>query len=266
MKTPEYVHQNNSDHTESERLRKLEALFDPRSQAFIKKIGLRKGHSVLEAGAGRGGLLPWLWETVGSRGHVTAVDLKTRFIDHIQQPNLEVLEGDLTEMDLGKEKYDLIHERYVLTHIADYRDVLKKMLSALKPGGWLLLEDADFSVAEFQTPDPQLGKAFHATIQARNLLFGKKRIDFAFGRHLVKLLSQFGFMNIQEEAYAPLDHGGDGTAEIMRLSTLQLWNQYLETEAATQEDLQTFVNIAGDPGQAAVYYSTISAWGQKPKP
>jgi SAM-dependent methyltransferase len=264
MKTPEYVHQNNPSETESARLRKLEALFDPRTQALIKKIGLRKGHSILEAGAGRGGLLPWLWETVGERGHVTAVDLKTRFIDHIQQPNLEILEGDLTEMDLGKEKFDLIHERYVLTHIADYRSVLKKMMAALKPGGWLLLEDADFSAAEFKTADPVLGKAFHATIQARNLLFGKKRIDFAFGRRLGKLLDQFGFINVQETAYAPLDHGGDGTAEIMRLSTLQLWNQYLETEAATEENLQAFVNLSSDPGQAAVYYSTVSAWGQKP--
>jgi hypothetical protein len=50
----------------------------------------------------------------------------------------------------------------------------------------------------------------------------------------------------------------------MRLSTLQLWNQYLETEAATEEDLQAFVKLAGDPNHAAVYYSTISAWGQKP--
>jgi SAM-dependent methyltransferase len=264
MRIQEYVHQNNSEQTESERLRKLEALFDPRSQAFIKKIGLRKGHSILEAGAGRGGLLPWLWETVGEWGHVTAVDLKTRFIDHLQQANLEVLEGDLTDLDLGKEKFDIIHERYVLTHIADYRNVLRKMMAALKPGGWLLLEDADFSAARLAAATPQLGKAFKATIQARNLLFGKKRIDFAFGRHLGKLLDQFGFMNIQEEAYAPLDRGGNGTAEIMRLSTLQLWDQYLETEAATEEDLQSFVQLAGDPNHAAVYYSTISAWGQKP--
>lgn len=264
MTIPEYVHQNNSSQTESERLRKLEALFDPRTQAFIKKIGLRKGHSILEAGAGRGGLLPWLWETVGEQGHVTAIDLKTRFIDHLQQANLEVLEGDLIDIDLGKEKFDLIHERYVLTHIADYRSVLRKMMAALKPGGWLLLEDADFSAARLPTATPQLGKAFKATIQARNLLFGKKHIDFAFGRRLGKLLDHFGFMNIQEETYAPLDRGGNGTAEIMRLSTLQLWDQYLETEAASEEDLQTFVNLAGDPNQAAVYYSTVSAWGQKP--
>jgi SAM-dependent methyltransferase len=264
MPQSDYVHQHLSDSDEYARLRKIEVLLDPRTRGFLQRLGLKEGMSFLEAGAGGGGLLPWLSQVVGPTGKVLAVDMDTRFLKDLPQPNLQVLQDDLTRMDLGSERFDFIHERYVLNHIPAYRDVLRKMRAALKSGGWLLLEDADTSGGRIETTDPARLRAFNAIPQARKLLFASKGMDSSFGLLLPGLLRETGFTNIGEETYAPLDRGGKGMAEITRLSVLGLWGQYLKTGAASEDDLKTFVKMAADPNQEAVYYSTVSAWGQKP--
>jgi SAM-dependent methyltransferase len=259
-----YIFKDAKDQAEYERLRKIEELFDPRTRNYLERIGVREGMSLFEAGPGAGGLLGWMLKGVGDAGKVTAIDLETRFFDQIIHPNLKVIKGDLSQVELGEGKYDLIHERYVLMHNPGFQEILRKMTVALKPGGWILLEDADFSEVRLETQDHEMAKSFDDLREAIKRLFSKKGNDYFFGGKLHDVLSQLGFGNIQKEVYAPLENGGKGTAEVMRLSTLQLWNQYLQTGAVTEAGLQNYVNIASDPEQKAVFYSTVSVWGQKP--
>ena len=101
-------------------------------------------------------------------------------------------------------------------------------------------------------------------MEARRTLFEGQGIDFTFGRTLPELLSRAGFEAVESQTYAPADPGGMGIAEVMRLSTFQLWDAYLGTSAITEGELRTFVELSGDPAQTAVYYGTWSAWGRKP--
>ena len=39
--------------------------------------------------------------------------------------------------------FDLVHARLVLVHLPDRERALAAMVGALRPGGWLLVEDAD---------------------------------------------------------------------------------------------------------------------------
>jgi len=262
QKSP-YIFKDVQDQREYERLQKIEELFDPRTQTLLKRIGLRQDMSFLELGPGAGGLLGWVVEAVGSTGKITAIDRDTRYIDKLKHPNLQIINSDLTEIKLGDEQYDFIHGRYILMHIQDFQDVLQKIMAALKPGGWILLEEADFKVAHIETSSADRKRAFTATSQAINRLFSSKNIDHAFGKHLREIIVGCGFANIQEETYAPLEQGGTGTAEIMRLSALQLRDQYLKTGAVSDSDLREYVELASDPDQMAVYYATVSVWAQK---
>jgi 2-polyprenyl-3-methyl-5-hydroxy-6-metoxy-1,4-benzoquinol methylase len=44
---------------------------------------------------------------------------------------------------LAEGKFDLIHARLVLVHFAERDSVLRKLVAALKPGGWLVDEEFD---------------------------------------------------------------------------------------------------------------------------
>src|SRR5437588_3227679 len=67
-----------------------EELFDPATTHILESIGVDEGWKCLEIGAGGGTIASWLCERVGSSGHVVAIDLDIRFIEHLDHPNLEV--------------------------------------------------------------------------------------------------------------------------------------------------------------------------------
>ena len=130
---------------EHDRLQSLERLFDPSSQRHIAARGLTTGWRCLEVGCGAGSLALWLADQIGPTGSVVATDLDPRFIDASQRANLEVRQHDLMRDPLEAASYDLVHARAVVEHIPDHAAAIRRLVEALKPGGWLVLEDVDFA-------------------------------------------------------------------------------------------------------------------------
>ncbi|HZM84459.1 MAG TPA: class I SAM-dependent methyltransferase [Candidatus Limnocylindrales bacterium] len=56
--------------------------------------------------------------------------------------------------------FDVIHARAVLTHLPERDEVLARLVAALRPGGWLLIEDVDIELFLSLTLDPGV---FYAT-------------------------------------------------------------------------------------------------------
>ncbi|MGV0803612.1 methyltransferase domain-containing protein, partial [Mycolicibacterium elephantis] len=61
-------------------MRGMEALWDAGSQALLDELGIGAGWNCLEVGAGGGSMVEWM---AGRGATVTAVDIDTRFIDHL---------------------------------------------------------------------------------------------------------------------------------------------------------------------------------------
>ena len=56
------------------------------------------------------------------------------------------LRHDVTSDEFPDRSFDLVHVRAVLMHIPDRMAALRRMVSWLAPGGWLLAEDCDFGL------------------------------------------------------------------------------------------------------------------------
>lgn len=76
-----------------------------------------------------------------------ATDLDPRFLDGHGRGNLAVIRHDVTRDTLEPASFDLIHARAVLIHIRERQAALARLVAALRPGGWLLIEDVDFGGA-----------------------------------------------------------------------------------------------------------------------
>src|SRR5690349_11596876 len=129
---------------ERDRLTALESLFDGSSRRLMTALGLRAGWRCLEVGCGAGGIARWLADQVGTAGRVVATDLDTRFLDGHGRANLDVRTHDIATDALDDGPFELIHARAVLEHIPARDGVLARLVAALAPGGWLLIEDVDF--------------------------------------------------------------------------------------------------------------------------
>ncbi len=160
---------------ESRRLELLEQRLDPITTRRLERFGLPSGARCLDVGAGGGSIARWLCRHVGSTGRVTATDLETDFLAAKPPPNLRVLRHDVTTDAFSEESFDLVHVRTVLTHIGERMAPLRRMVSWLAPGGWLLVEEADFGLW-MRDSDPLWGaqpRAWHEAFPSGSLSQGR---------------------------------------------------------------------------------------------
>ena len=129
---------------EDRRLAGAEQLFDPPTFRHLDTIGITTGMKCLEIGGGAGSVARHMAERVGPTGWVLVTDLDTRHLREIDDPNVEVRVHDICSDPLEAE-FDIIHARLVLEHLPERLNVLDKLVAALRPGGWLLIEDLDWT-------------------------------------------------------------------------------------------------------------------------
>ncbi|MBM80787.1 MAG: SAM-dependent methyltransferase [Planctomycetaceae bacterium] len=255
---------NSSEHdSELTRLRKIEELYDPATHEWLLRTGLTQGWCCLEVGAGCGSIANWLSQQVGANGRVVAVDMNTRFLGWLDAENLTVLEGKIGEVSLDSNYFDLIHGRYVLIHNADNEELLKRLYGLLKPGGWLVLEEPDFSVAKFDQGTAQQEAAFNAVCKAIEAAFQQTDMDYAFGSRLEELFKKLGFCDISSETEKTVDRGDTEMSAMMRRSTVQLRDKYISTGHVESEDIDNYVKLTLDPQSSACYYATVRCVGRK---
>jgi ubiquinone/menaquinone biosynthesis C-methylase UbiE len=257
----QYVFDNSQDSSELKRLQSIEQIFDPASKRRILSTGITDGWRCLEVGAGAGSIARWMSEVVGEMGKVVAVDLDTRFIANINLPNVDVIKEDIQNLSLDDRSFDLIHARYVLIHIPNFRLALTKMLQLLKPNGWLVLEEPDFSAA--RAIAGQEIEAVNRVNQSILQMFENRGMDYAFGVKLPAILQEFDLQLLSVETDAHLANGGSDMANMMKMSALQLAEKYVSTGKSTHEDIKKYCLFAEDKSSWSIYYATAGVVAQK---
>jgi SAM-dependent methyltransferase len=252
---------------EHDRLRGLESLFDKYSITHLADLGVSEGWQCLEVGFGAGGVALWLAERVGSTGRVVATDLDPRFLDGHGQANLDVRKHDIVTDPLEESVFHLAHARAVLDHLPDRQRALERMISAVRPGGWLVVEGADFggvmaaALAHYTDP-PEHAPLYERAISALGALLVAAGGDPNFGSRLVRMFKDAGLVNVAAEVHLPLVAGGieswvPGTVE-------QLAEHMLSTGLVTASDIETFLSVTADPTCHYAPSPIVTAWGQRP--
>jgi len=206
--TSGYVYDQGWEH-ERARLAGIEALWDPGTQALLARHGARPGARVLEAGAGGGSVVEWLATQVGGAGHVLAVDLDVRFVQPLSSDVVEVRAADLVADELPTADYDVVHSRLVLEHIPQADGVLARLVSCLRPGGVIVVEDYDWTAFGIDAADD--ADAAHRVTEGILSFMGAAGFDRVYGRKLVAALDAAGMDDVSGEGRSLVidaDHPG----------------------------------------------------------
>jgi SAM-dependent methyltransferase len=239
----------------------LEEMWDGMTTARLAALGVGSGARCLELGAGRGSIARWLCEQTGEAGHVTAVDLDTRWLDQLGEPNLTVAQHDLTaaESPFEPRSFDVIHARAVFEHIAARDAVLERVCSWLAPGGWIYLSDCvSFSVES--TPNPVYEKAMRAWVGS----LGKTGTDYEWGRCLPLHLQRRGLKEVGSETHVRVLRGGSPVAEFWSLSLEFLRPKIIEMELATAQEIDRARALLADPEFWDLSPAFVGGWGRNP--
>ncbi len=257
---------DNAWQQQRQRLAGLEAWFDPGTIRHLEALGVAAGWRCLEVGAGGGSIAQWLWRRAGPGGYVLATDLDTRFLDPLAQPNLEVRRHDLLRDALPEASFDLIHARFVIEHIADRASALARLGAALKPGGWLLLEDTD-SASWLPAPNASAAAAalFTRWTAAYVQICRAAGTEPYAGRGCYGELGALGLAALGAEGRVFMVRGGSPAGEVWRLTAEQVSPRIVAEGLLSADEMARTLALLADPTFVWMEGLVMAAWGQRPR-
>ena len=233
----------------------LAAIFDSDTRRYLARIGIAGGWSCLEIGAGAGSIALWMAEAVTPDGRVVATDIDVRHLA-VRAPNLEILRHDVAVDPLPPAAFDLIHARLVLMHLPDSGAVMARMTAALKPGGWLLVEDFEVAPGGAAVPLP--------TIAAMRRVMADAGMRLDCGRDHPARLRAAGLEQVAAER-TEFVWRADSMAAVMTRATIEhLSDRMIAAGLVSAEQIARDLARVEDP--ATILPSPImwSAWGRRP--
>jgi SAM-dependent methyltransferase len=260
-----YFYSNEKDEVELNRLKLVEEIYDPITIHHIETVQASGGWNCLEIGAGAGSVAQWLASHVGPAGKVVATDIDMRFLSQISVPNLEIRRHDIVKDDLETGQYDLVHCRLLLRHLSEPEKGLRRMAKALRPGGWLLIEETDYG--SILTTDITNPSAVTFTSMYRSGLdFLRKRgiLDPYFGRRVRRLVEELGFVDVKQEGWTCVMRGGEPFTRLNAMIVQAAAKPMMAAELFTQEQLDSFQRFFVDPAFEFLGPTMFAAWGRRP--
>jgi SAM-dependent methyltransferase len=258
-----YVFDNAAEQPTGARFDALPRIFDATTIRHLESIGVGPGWSCLEVGAGGGSIARWLAERVGPGGRVLATDTDTRFIDALHNPPIEVMRHDITTDPLPTASFDLAHTRLVLSHLPGRDAALERILSALKPGGWLLTEEFDSLSMQSNreiNPIEEMLPLYKALLE----MMTDRGVDLRLGRSLPGRFRQLGLTEIDAEGRVIVWGAGSTFSALIRANCEQVRDGLLARANMTDDDFDRELARFDDPAFMSLSPVMWSVRGRRP--
>ena len=267
MQRRQYFADDSPAHAEELRLQALEAMCDGTTTRRLDALGIAPGWRCLEVASGRGSIARWLARQVDPSGQVVATDLNPRFLRGAELPgNIEVREHNVLAHAFEPQAYDLVHARALLVHMPDPERTVARLAAAVRPGGWLLIEEADFSM--FRASDAHYPGADAFDRSVRRLLDGIRSAgiwDGCLGHRTPLFVERLGFEQTGYDCAPFMARGGDDPAGRFWSLTFPLSGPALvNAGTATQDDLDRVQACLADPAFRFIAGVLFGAWARRP--
>ena len=247
-----------------ERLAALSSLFDPTTFRHLERLGIRPGWRCWEVGAGGVSVASWMADRVGTDGSVLATDLDLSWMPAGDSTSFEAQVHDVGTDPPPGGPFDLVHARLVLVHVPRRHEVMAAMVGALRPGGWLVVEDADpalqpLTCIDEYGPEQELANKLRRGFRA---LLADRGADLAFGRTLPRIFRLHGLVDVGAEGFFPMT--GPECTLLERATVEQTRDRLVGAGLATDEEIDRHLAAVARGGLDFATSPMISTWGRNP--
>ncbi len=126
---------------------------------------LRPGLRLLDVGCGPGTITMDLADRVAPTGSVTALEQTQDALDLARAeagrrgtPNVSFVVGDVHDLALPDDAFDVVHAHQVLQHLPDPVRALREMRRVCRPGGVVAARDSDYAAFTWWPEVPELDR------------------------------------------------------------------------------------------------------------
>ncbi|GAB3439385.1 class I SAM-dependent methyltransferase [Actinophytocola sediminis] len=243
-----------------EQHRLLAAEYDPLTLRRLAEIGVAVGWRCLEVGTGGGTVAAWLAERAGRSGLVLATDLAPS----AEPPGVAVVRHDITCDPLPDNAFDLIVARLVLRHLPGRARVLGRLVRALRPGGWLQIDETDttYQPCVF-APDAHTTALYQRFLVARDAVMAGAGVDCAYGRQVTSAMLSVGLVELDPVSSVQVWRAGSPGLILLAYTTVRLRDE-LVAEGMTDRQLAELRDLFARPDFRASSSVCYSVRGRRP--
>lgn len=213
---------HSTDENERERWEKiLSTKTEEEFRDFVfDQLDISPAESVLSVGCGPGFETAAIAERIGEEGSVTGIDVDEQVLAAAKDrcgdlPQVSFKQGDITDLPIEDESYDLAVAKQVLYAISDLDTALNELFRVVKPGGRVAVTGGDRRTHVKHTPTNRMQ---HADEIFRSVLGDRQH-----GTRLISLLPEAGFTvedavpraKIQTEINDQVEQGIEAQKEIL---------------------------------------------------
>ena len=195
-------------------------MYDPFGESVLEGVALKPGERVLDVGCGCGKTTGKLAELVGSKGHVTALDLSVPMLDvartrtNSNAKHVEFVAGDAEIFEFEPESYDVMFSQFGLMFFHNLDAAFLNLFRALKPNGrlafvsWRLPDLNPWLILPFEAVRefvPDMPKPNPDVVSSPFALAPKERVE--------KLLGDAGFVDVKLEVFDCPTRMGQGNLD-----------------------------------------------------
>jgi SAM-dependent methyltransferase len=175
---------------------------------------------------------------VGHAGYVLATDIDVSWTREAASRNVDVRSHDVARDAPPGGSFDLVHARLVLVHVPERKRAFQNMIAAVRPGGWLVIEDADpalqpLSCIDVYGPEQELANRIRRGFRT---LLSNRGADLSFGRRLPRMLREAGMVDVAAEAWFPIALPECTTLEIATIAMIR--DDLLSNGIATEDEIE----------------------------
>jgi SAM-dependent methyltransferase len=223
----------------------------------------------MDVGCGGGDVTRELARRVGSRGHVTGLDMDSTQLEIVRAEaaaqniaNVNYRAADVSNPPSDVGSFDLVYTRFLLCHLRIPTRALSWMASCLKPGGVLAVEDCDFTGHFCYPPLP----AFDRYVELCGEVMRRRGGDPNIGLKLPQMMTNAGLILGGVTVAHPSDVDGD--VKLLNALTMEnIAEAVLSDGLATPEEVHQLLSALNastqDKGTFASVTRTIQVWARK---
>ena len=251
-----------------ERLRLLGRVMAPATLALFDRLGVRDGMSCLDFGCGGGDASLALARRVAPSGRVIGIDNDPVTLEIARDEaraagidNVEYRAGDVLTFD-PLAPFDVVYARFLLTHLRDPDAAARTFVGAVRPGGWFVVEDIDFS-GHVTWPDCPAARRY---VELYCAVVTRRGGDPNIGPRLPALLKDVGLEAIAVNVVQPA--ALDGEAKLVNPITMEnIADAVVHDGLATREEVEEIVRdlyaFAKDPTTLVTTARIVQTWGRR---
>lgn len=208
----------------------LEATFDPSTIRYLSGVGVTDGWACWEIGAG------------GKRPRY--------------RHRSPVHPGLHAEPACGRP--------LVLSHLPQRSGVMVRLVRALRPGGWLVIEDFSGAFERGSKPVGPAETRYRKVHVALGEFLARANDDQSdFAASLPQLLASLGLADIGAEARVVFGRGGSPGARVMEAGLRQVGDQMIAAGLVDRLALDEAIAYLAAPASIVSLPTMVSAWGRQ---